>query len=64
MVLLGLSAAVLLVTYGLLAQGGSAVTDPVFWVLAVAFLVYIGWDLWRHVRSLRRGSTPSTQRKP
>ncbi len=63
MVLLGVSAAVLLVTYGLLAQGGTAVTDPIFWILAVAFLVYIGWDIWRHVRSLRGGSVPMNERK-
>lgn len=56
MILLGVTAAVLLVAYGLVAQGGAAVTDPVFWILAVAFLAYIGWDVWRHVRSMRSRS--------
>ncbi len=62
MVLIGVTAAVLLVTYGLIAQGGSAVTDPVFWILAAAFLVYIGWDVRRHLKSMRT-STAALDRK-
>jgi divalent metal cation (Fe/Co/Zn/Cd) transporter len=52
MVLLGATSVVLLVAYGLLATGGTG-TDPVFWILVLAFLVYIGWDVRRHVRAMR-----------
>ncbi len=53
MVLLGVASAVFLVAYGLVASGGGVVTDPVFWLLAVAFLVYVGWDTRRHLRAIR-----------
>ena len=56
MILLGVTSAVLLVAYGVLAAGGSAETDPFFWILALAFLVYIGWDIRRHLRALRSRS--------
>lgn len=56
MIVIGVTSAVLLVVYGMLAAGGSAETDPVFWILVLAFLVYIGWDIRRHLRAMRSRS--------
>ena len=51
MVLLGLVSAALLVVYGLISAAGTA--NPIlFWIIVVAFLVYIGWDVRRHIRAM------------
>jgi len=64
MVLLGVTSAVLLVAYGLVGAGGTADTDPVFWLLALAFLIYVGWDIRRHLRAMRRRSGSADEKNP
>jgi threonine/homoserine/homoserine lactone efflux protein len=49
MILVGATSAALLALYALT----SAANDPVFWLFVVAFIVYIGWDILRHLRSMR-----------
>ncbi len=53
MIALGVLSAVLLVSYGLVAVGDLGGTGLLFWLFVVLFLGYIGWDTWRHLRSLR-----------
>ena len=62
MILLGVTSAVALVVWGLLAFTGSTGADPIFWVFAAAFLVYVGWDTRRHVRVIRSRSPPPEKR--
>ncbi len=50
MIGLGVVAVVALFLWGLLAAG----SDPVFWLIAVAFSVVMAWDVSRHLRELRR----------
>ena len=57
-ILLGVTSGVLLVAWGLLTAAAGVGTDPLFWVLAAAFLVYLAWDVRRHVLALRRRSAP------
>ena len=53
MISTGVTTVVLLVAWGLVASAGSAGFDPVFWILAAAFIVYIGWDTRRHLKAIR-----------
>lgn len=57
MVLIGVTSAVLLVAWGVLASVDAG-ADPVFWILATAFLVYIAWDVRRHLRAIRIRGPP------
>ena len=52
MALLGVTSAALLIVYGLIGAGTTA-NPPLFWIIVVAFLLYIGWDLRRHLRAIR-----------
>ncbi len=52
MMILGAASAILLVGYGLLAVGVTSETSLVFWAVTLAFLVYVGWDLRRHLRNV------------
>lgn len=53
MIGLGLSSVIALVLYGILTAGG----DLIFWLIVAMFILFIGWDTLRHVRSLR-STTP------
>lgn len=64
MVLLGLTSAVLLVVWGLLAATGSGGIDPSFWLVAAAFLVYIVWDVRRHLKAIRAQAASREGRNP
>ena len=52
MILLGVTSAVLLIAYGVVAAMGTEGSDPIFWLLVIAFLVYLTWDIRRHLRAL------------
>ncbi len=52
MIALGVVSAALLVLWGLSLSTYSSANGPFFWVLAVAFLAYVGWDVLRHVRAI------------
>ncbi len=64
MILTGVTAVVLLVAWGLLAAAGTAGFDPVFWLLAAAFIVYIGWDTRRHLKAIRTRTKAREGRNP
>ena len=51
MVALGLVSVTLLLIYGMIAFSSSAGVDPFFWIFVVFFLVYIVWDIRRHLRA-------------
>ena len=53
MALIGITSVALLIVYGLTATAGSAQTDVTFWLLTAAFVVYIAWDVRRHLRKIR-----------
>lgn len=64
MVLLGVTSAVLLVAWGVLTAASGGGADPVFWILAAAFLVYLAWDIRRHVVSMRTRTAARERRGP
>ncbi len=64
MIALGVLSALLLVSYGLLAVSDLGGTGLLFWLFVVLFLGYIGWDIWRHVRSLRSHTRTVGNQRP
>ncbi len=62
--LLGVTSAVLLVAYGLLSSAVPPGADPLFWLLTIAFLVYVAWDVRRHIRGMRRHAAAKDAKGP
>ncbi len=61
MVALGLVSVTLLFIYGMVAFTSSAGVDPIFWIFVVFFLVYIVWDVRRHLRAIYAPGAPGTR---
>ncbi len=54
MILVGATSVALLAMYALSSAG----SDPLFWLFVVAFVVYIVWDIRRHLRGMRARTPP------